>query len=178
MKERKLRTQALWAHALASELLGVAIIAFGFLSGLSWSEKILIAMAVTLFLYRLDHASTLNRDQTASALEYLNQKFRSELWLDALTLRLALDDLLLQSNAQRPLKFDWKAAMDRAGEDIKQTDQSTRAFEKYVPIASNEPGFFITAICAPIIIFTRGFAGYGLAWLAQSYAPNFVHAIV
>jgi hypothetical protein len=164
-------TRAAWANSIATEILGLLLITYGFLAEIPWSVKILIALSISLVLMALDRLDTGLRFRAAVVITQLER----QIWFDNLTMRFALNDWVHKSQEERPTQIDWTKAMDQAGRDIASQEVTARVALKYMP--SKESGFYDTAFFIATFSFARVFTAYGLAWSAQTYAPHFVRSI-
>ncbi len=169
-----------WAFLLITEVFALIVIAYGFLTDLPWPIKNLMAMAVTLFMTGIERISSDLAYQSA-LIHIHGHNSERDRWFENLTMRFALDDLIKQLASGDKLHFDWTEAMNRAADDIKRYDTDQRIARKYILNSSklsSEFGFLATIFLCAFSMLARGFGGYGLAWIAKTYAPHFVAAIL
>ena len=164
-------SRALWANIIATEILGILLICYGFLAEIPWSVKILIALSISLLMMALDRLDTDLRLRAAVVITQLER----DIWFDNLTMRFAANDWVRKSHEGRPTHIDWTEAMNQAGSDIASNETRSRVALKYMP--SREAGFYDMALFIAIFSSARILVAYGLAWSALTYAPRFVHGI-
>ncbi len=154
------RRAAAYAGAYV-EIVGVLIIAYAFLTPLPLWGQLLAASVVTYAAMVRDAAivdGCLVRDEALQ-----------QLWINHLTLRLALDSLLEQVRAGQQPVLDWRASTAAALEDFRDArEQDT--FEDRLGSARSID-FAVHAAGAAVLIPARGLLGFGLAWLLQRYWP-------
>lgn len=168
---QKMRGSSL-AGGMATEIIGVLLIGYAFLTAEPLSSKIMIMLAVVFFLCAFDSL----RNYSSLMAEYQLRKLFQDSWLDSLTFRFAFDQVVAKVKDGWSISIDWSNAQDQAVSDIKSHRSATE-------VLNNKPvsfGLQVTGslIGAALLAIIRGLAGYGLAWAAHAYAANFVRQII
>lgn len=154
------RRAALYGGLLC-ELTGLLVIALAFLAPLPRWAALLIAGGVTLL--------ALTRGALGTQGDVCRDEGLQSLWLNHLTLRIAIDGLLHQVRFGSRPEVDWRAATREAAEDIK----TARDDEKVQTELGGGIGFEVAvqAVFAVVFILGRGLIGFGIAWAVNRFWP-------
>jgi hypothetical protein len=147
-----------------SECFAVLAIGYCFLTNLSFSSKIIVALVITVLMTSVD--------RLVDAINYAEANARAENWLDQLTLRFGIEDVLVQIRSGHAPHANWSEASQRAVEDIKSARSGAAMLEN-----SLSADVVLSIVIAPIVLAFRGVVGFGIAWAVSSLSPWFVQTI-
>lgn len=154
--------------AAAAQLVSLVAIAYAFILPMPDYFAILFALFVSLIMALWTHlqiSMALNKNR---ALE--------SLWLNELTMRMAIDEISNDFHTGRSVGVDWQKMTEAAVADIKQSDSALKlADELSNSLLIDLISYGLGAIF-PIAL--RIALGMAAAHIATVYLPNFVAAIL
>lgn len=154
--------------ATAAQLVSIVVIAYAFLLPVPGYFAILFALFVSLIMALWTHlqiSMALNKNR---ALE--------SLWLNELTMRMAIDEISNEFHTGRPVGVDWQKITKAAVADIKQCNSDMKLADEFSNGLMIDLIFYGLAEILPIVL--RIALGMAAAHIATVYLPNFVAAIL
>lgn len=154
--------------ATAAQLISIATIAYAFLLPVPVYFAILFALFVSLIMALWTHLQisiALNKNRTLESL-----------WLNELTMRMAIDEISNDFHAGRSVGVDWQKIARGAVADIKQHDTELKLADELSYGLLIDLIFYGLAAILPAVI--RAALGVAAAHIATLYFPNFVAAIL
>jgi hypothetical protein len=161
--QRRAIAYAVWMP----EAFAAVVIGYGFLIGIGPELQVLFALSVSLLLTLIER---LQAHQ-----EFTSRQALAQEWLQQLTLRQMLDDLLRQLREGQDLRADWPKAIATAVADIKLASGDEDIKELFS--GSRTIDHVAYPLVAILMFFGRIALGLGLALFVQIMMPSLANTI-
>ena len=112
----------LWTSGVAFQILGLIVIADGFLIPAPLSVQILISLAVSFVMTVTEHIT--------SAMDFSRISAGAGSWVDTLAFRLAINKAISNEQRGEYALIDWEKAIQEADEDIKRAQDDDKIIQK------------------------------------------------